>query len=521
MHSEPERASRKFRVARSFTIAANENVVARAAAAAATPRPVPFGSAAAAASSTRMSAEIVAGIAASVDFLVVLTAAAIAFKAYVEYVLGRQTVSDQYALAALIGAVCFVSLMHRGNAYGQKHLTALGWQISRIAVIWCGVVATLLAAAFISKTSLSFSRAWVIGWVALTPCMLLAGRLLLAGLIRRWRESGYLQRNIVIVGATRSSAALIAKLTQNPSEGVTVVGVFDDRRDRVPTSIAGHEVLGTTDDLVDFVRRVPVDEIIVALPPAAAPRLSVLFDKFRNLPVDLRLSAEPLTSEFPMTGVTRVGDATLLEVAERPLKHWSGVAKWLEDRIVAVLGLVILAPLMGLIALLIKLDSEGPVLFVQERYGYNNGVIRVLKFRTMDVMAQDVSGGNRTRASDPRVTRIGRYLRKWSLDELPQLFNVLAGDMSIVGPRPHALAMRAGDRLYQEVVADYARRHRIKPGLTGWAQISGLRGEIDCVDKARRRVEHDIYYIEHWSLLFDLRIMLRTLLVVLDSRGVY
>jgi polysaccharide biosynthesis protein PslA len=161
------------------------------------------------------------------------------------------------------------------------------------------------------------------------------------------------------------------------------------------------------------------------------------------------------------------------------------------------------------------------VFFVQERYGYNNAVIRVLKFRTMIAGRQDPTGGARTCRGDPRVTRLGRFLRMSSLDELPQLWNVLKGDMSIVGPRPHPLAMKAGERLYHEAVADYARRHRIKPGMTGWAQVCGLRGEIDSVEKGKRRVELDLFYIDNWSLAFDLYVMLRSVGVVLDTRGAY
>jgi polysaccharide biosynthesis protein PslA len=470
---------------------------------------------------TAVAPEIVEGLAAALDAVFVLAAAAAALAAYEFFVLGYAVASDQYMLAAVCGGAGFVSLMHRARAYGLKRLTALRWQSARILAAWTTVVAALLVIAFITKTSLSYSRLWVLMWMGLTPGLVVAGRAATAALLRRWREGGYLRRHVAIVGANAMSAALIEKLTGNPYEGVSIVGIFDDRRDRVPNEVAGYDVLGTTDDLVDFARAAPIDEVIVALPQATAPRLTFLFKKLRLLPVDLRLSAEPLLEEFPIRGVTTVGEATLLEFVERPLKNWRAVAKWLEDKIVAVAALVLAGPLMALVALLIKLDSPGPVFFVQERYGYNNAVIRVLKFRTMIAGRQDPTGGARTCRGDPRVTRLGRFLRMSSLDELPQLWNVLKGDMSIVGPRPHPLAMKAGERLYHEAVADYARRHRIKPGMTGWAQVCGLRGEIDSVEKGKRRVELDLFYIDNWSLAFDLYVMLRSVGVVLDTRGAY
>jgi exopolysaccharide biosynthesis polyprenyl glycosylphosphotransferase len=211
----------------------------------------------------------------------------------------------------------------------------------------------------------------------------------------------------------------------------------------------------------------------------------------------------------------------MLDIAERPLKHWNALAKLIEDKVLGLLLLILFAPAMAVIALLIKLDSRGPVLFVQERFGFNNNAIRVLKFRTMYTERADLSGAQRTVRNDPRVTRVGRLLRALSLDELPQLINVVRGDMSLVGPRPHAIVMRAGGRLYDEAVATYLSRHRVKPGITGWAQINGLRGEVDTLEKARARVEHDLYYIEHWSIWLDLKILLTTAPQLLAQRNAY
>jgi exopolysaccharide biosynthesis polyprenyl glycosylphosphotransferase len=201
-------------------------------------------------------------------------------------------------------------------------------------------------------------------------------------------------------------------------------------------------------------------------------------------------------------------------ILEPPLNGWHRAVKWLEDKLFGLLLLAAVGPLMVLISLAIKLDSRGPILFMQKRFGYNNKVIDVLKFRTMHVSCCDPSGAKRTIKDDPRVTRVGRVLRWLSLDELPQLLNVIRGDMSLVGPRPHAVAMMVENRLYHEAVEGYLQRHRVKPGITGWAQINGLRGEVDTIEKARSRVAHDLYYIENWSLGLDLRILVRTIFLV-------
>lgn len=203
------------------------------------------------------------------------------------------------------------------------------------------------------------------------------------------------------------------------------------------------------------------------------------------------------------------------------MRDFDGILKGLQDRLLALIGVVVLSPLLLLTAIAIKLESKGPVFFKQKRFGFNNLEIEVLKFRSMYVDRQDESGAQRTTKGDPRVTRVGRIIRRTSIDELPQLFNVLRGEMSLVGPRPHATAMRVGDAYYHDAVRGYAARHRVKPGITGLAQVRGLRGEIDTIERAKKRVEYDIYYIENWSPLLDLRIICETLVRLVWDRHAY
>jgi exopolysaccharide biosynthesis polyprenyl glycosylphosphotransferase len=209
--------------------------------------------------------------------------------------------------------------------------------------------------------------------------------------------------------------------------------------------------------------------------------------------------------------VSHLAGLTFLNVIDRPLRDWNWIAKVIEDRVLSALILALISPLLLAVAILIKLDSPGPVFFRQKRYGFNNDLIEVLKFRTMHHAAADVNAEQLTRRNDPRITRIGSFLRRTSIDELPQFLNVLRGEMSIVGPRPHALKAKAGTLLYQEAVKYYDARHRMKPGITGWAQVNGWRGETDTIEQIRKRVEHDLYYIENWSVSLDLRIIAQTI----------
>ena len=244
-------------------------------------------------------------------------------------------------------------------------------------------------------------------------------------------------------------------------------------------------------------------------------------NKLSVLSVDIHVCPPDCGLRFRDIRLARFGGVTVLNVLRHPLSDWNWFAKALEDRLLGISILLLIAPVMIAIAILIKIDSRGPVFFRQKRYGYNNELFQVLKFRTMYHDQRDERGEQLTRRNDSRITRLGRFLRRTSLDELPQFINVLRGDMSIVGPRPHATAAKAGDVLYQDAIRYYSARHRMKPGITGWAQVNGWRGETETVEQIRQRVEHDLYYIENWSVVFDIEIVLRTLLVFRGNRNVF
>jgi Undecaprenyl-phosphate glucose phosphotransferase len=469
-----------------------------------------------------LSPELVEWATKWLDFVGILFAAAAAFALYFALLnTPSEGATGRYILTALLAATFFRVGFRRAGGYTFRRLTDLRWQATRIAAVWGATVAVLLLVAFVGKESESYSRGWALSWATATLGLLVLSRAVLRLLVLRWGRRGYLVRRLAVVGAGELGENLVNALHRADDRNVEILGFFDDRRSRIAPIVCGLPLLGTTADLLSFARQKRVDEVIVALPLSADRRLKAVFDRLRRLPVDLRLSAEPIAGALPIRGISEVGAVPMLDVAERPLKNWNALAKLIEDKVLGVLLLLLFAPLMLLVALLIKLDSRGPVLFVQERFGFNNNVIRVLKFRTMYLDRGDVTGAERTIRDDPRVTRMGRLLRALSLDELPQLINVVRGDMSLVGPRPHAVTMRAGDRLYHDAVGTYLNRHRVKPGITGWAQVNGLRGEVDTLEKARARVEHDLYYIENWSVWLDLKILLTTAPQLFAQRNAY
>jgi Undecaprenyl-phosphate glucose phosphotransferase len=468
-----------------------------------------------------LSPAIVAWLVGTSDFCLVLAAAAAAFPIY-SAIMGQAVAEpERHVLTSFLAATLVVGLFERLGGYQSKQLSRVCWQLSHVALTWGLTVAVLLLAAFFSKTSQTYSRGWVLTWIITAPMLLLIGRSFLYAAMATRAAGGCLARNVAIVGAGNEGHRLIARLLAGQDKSVVIRGIFDDRKSRLPGSVCGLPVRGTTDDLLRFARAARIDEVVIALPLDAERRLRSLCDKMKALAIDVRLSLEPLAETFRVRGLGYVGEVPVLEVVDRPLKEWRAVAKWLEDKLIGLFLLVLVGPLMALIAILIKLDSLGPVFFVQERFGFNNEVIRVLKFRTMLVDRGDPSGAQRTVRNDPRVTRLGRILRWLSFDELPQLINVVRGDMSLVGPRPHAVAMKAGGRLYCEAVEQYLHRHRVKPGITGWAQVNGLRGEVDTLDKANARVMHDLYYIEHWSPWLDLQILLKTAGILASRENAY
>ncbi len=367
---------------------------------------------------------------------------------------------------------------------------------------------------FISNLQLAI---WFIG----TFILFGIERLILLTLFQQLMMRGVFLQNSVILGATENGQRLAEYLLQHQDIRAGVVGFIDDRIARLPKNLVNLPLLGNSQDLEQLIREEKVTQVLVAIPWSAENRMDYIIRELRRLPVNVLLVPDMVAFRHSHNRITEVANLPMFNASEVPLRGWSPFFKRLEDMLISTMALLALSPIMLLVALAIKLDSPGPVLFKQKRYGYNNRLIEVYKFRSMHQHQADANAEKQTVRGDSRITRVGRFIRKTSLDELPQLFNVFGGSMSMVGPRPHATATKAAGILFEEAVKEYTSRHRVKPGITGLAQINGYRGETDTLEKIEKRVEFDLEYIENWSVWFDLYILFRTVPAVLLTREVY
>jgi Undecaprenyl-phosphate glucose phosphotransferase len=466
-----------------------------------------------------ISPAIVSGFVAIADGFVILAVGGVSYIYYVEQVLDLRQF-DMYSTPAITACMLMLGLASYVGLYRFDWLVNVYQQIGRLVFAWSLAVFITLFFGFQLHVVDQYSRAWALIWMTGTPIAMIVSRALISQIIRRWIAAGLLTRNAVVVGSQGEAERLLLHLKQRDGQDYRICGVFavetPGQRESISTNatVAGYPVIGSVGDLPDFVRTSQVDDVFVALPWDVDDRINEILSKLRMLPVDVRLVCNALAFCQQKLTASRFGEVTVLEVARRPLRDWDALTKRAVDVAIAGTVLLFLLPPVAIVALAIKFDSPGPVIFRQKRFGFNNSVIEVFKFRTMYAELSDPTGARRTIRGDSRVTRLGALLRRSSIDELPQLFNVLRGDMSIVGPRAHPIAMLAGEELYHTAVAEYIARHRVRPGLTGWAQVNGLRGEIDSMEKARRRVDYDLFYIENWSIWFDIRILIRTVIIL-------
>jgi putative colanic acid biosysnthesis UDP-glucose lipid carrier transferase len=423
-----------------------------------------------------------------------------------------------------VTAVCFVwlvalMLMHFAGLY---QLEPIMWPLAfadKLIVTFATTVLFLLAAVFALKVSADFSRLWMGTFPAGACAATLTLRILASLVLRRLADKRVFTRHVVIVGAGEQAKRLLGHIDVNPPQFVSVLGVFAQDKGDMSLASNRYPVLGTFADLVSFARHHKVDDVVIALPWSADEEISALVNMLRELPVHVYLGSDLVGFRLPFRAAPdHFGGLPLVEVMGHPLAGWGAVQKAALDYGLGIILAILLSPLMLLIAIAIKLDSPGPILFRQPRYGFVNRIFLINKFRTMrhsDMVEEKTKQATR---DDPRVTRLGRFLRRTSLDELPQLLNVLNGTMSLVGPRPHA---NDHNEIYSQLVMGYFIRHRVKPGITGWAQVNGYRGETKTLEDIEARVQHDIYYVDNWSPLFDLKILIKTVLICLSGRNAY
>ncbi len=410
-------------------------------------------------------------------------------------------------MASIFANILFnLSLTHSIAAY-----RSFVQQAVRVLGAWTVVIISIMVVAFLLKISDNLSRVWLVSYFMGGAIFLVIYRLIIRGLVLRWLKDGKLRRRTVIVGGGSDAEFLIKAIKTGAAYDIDLLGMFDERVDeRSPDEVAGCPKLGNVAGLIEFARRTQVDLIIVSLPLSAESRIMHMLTKLWVLPVDIRLSAHMSKIKFESKIYSYVGDVAVFDMANKPISDWNMVFKWLFDKITASFALILLSPIMIATAIAIKIDSKGPVFFKQKRHGFNNEIFTIYKFRSMYADQLDHHAKNIVTKEDDRVTPVGKFIRKTSIDELPQLFNVLKNELSMVGPRPHALNAKAADKLYTDLIDGYFARHKVKPGITGWAQVNGWRGGTDTPDKILHRVEHDLYYIENWSLLFDIKILIMT-----------
>jgi Undecaprenyl-phosphate glucose phosphotransferase len=384
------------------------------------------------------------------------------------------------------------------------------------------VISSLIASALIWQGGLveDYSRGIALLFLLAVVVTLSLSRPLLHRLITRLAERGQIEQRIAFYGADPASVALTRQLLESLKfPHLRFVGIADDRARE--TKLEGLPMLGDLARLCDLARDGEIDQVLISGAHFTTARLEQIVEGLSEVAVDVSLIPAQAIELSPNYSVNLLGTVPVLTLWQRPFRDMSQVMKRAEDLVFSVLAIVLLSPILLIAALLIRLTSPGPVLFVQPRVGFNNETIRVFKFRTMYTDMTDVGARQTTTRDDPRVTPVGRWLRRLSIDELPQLLNVLRGSMSLVGPRPHGTEMMVGERFYHDAVRGYAGRHRVKPGITGYAQVKGLRGEVRTIERAKRRIELDKHYVDNWSFWLDMWILLATVRAVLFDKDAY
>jgi putative colanic acid biosynthesis UDP-glucose lipid carrier transferase len=414
-----------------------------------------------------------------------------------------------YFIALLLGLLAASILLPATGAFRREFRWAAMRRVRRLLAGWALVVMVLVVVSALTKTTAVYSRIWFGYWVLLGAAGLVLVQWLAWLRQRRLRRSGASRRKLVLVGAGAAAARVEARLAKDPQHEFEVVGRFGEAWSEHAT--------GRLDELAAFVEDTEVHDVWIAFPLGQAAQMEQALELLKNSLVDIHVIPDLEQYRMLNQGVSEWGGLPFINLSGIPMTGDELALKKLLDRLGSLLLLIVLSPLLLLIALLVRLSGPGPVLFAQPRHGFGGEVIEVLKFRTMKPHQEPGGQVTQARPDDGRVTWIGRWLRRSSLDELPQLFNVLKGEMSLVGPRPHALQH---NQFYMERIPRYMLRHKVRPGITGWAQVNGFRGMTDTEEKMLLRIEHDLWYIQNWSLWLDLRILLRTPLAMVGRNAV-
>ena len=393
------------------------------------------------------------------------------------------------------------------------------WRSDGILIAIATSFLFFLSIAFSFNATQIYSSSWLVAFALSSFMMVWCARGVLREIFAYLDRRGVIGRSIAVLGSGEQAALFLQSVRMVKPYFTSVSGVFYHCGEKSAACVEGHKLVGSLSELMEAARREEVDDVVIALPWNARNDITQVVEQLKELPVSVFVAMDSVGYSLNFRpAVGSMSELPMFEVVQRPISGWGSILKRIEDVSLAILALILLSPLLLLIAVLIKLDSPGPVLFRQTRLGFNNQQFDIFKFRSM--YHRDIPEDRVEQASkgDPRITKIGRFIRRTSIDELPQLFNVINGSMSLVGPRPHALNH---NQEFAEKVRGYFARHRVKPGITGWAQVNGWRGETDTLEKIQARIEHDIYYTDNWSLAFDIRILVLTAASVLFHKAAY
>jgi putative colanic acid biosynthesis UDP-glucose lipid carrier transferase len=430
---------------------------------------------------------------------------------------GTWDLKGLYGLAFVLMILVSLNVFNLNGLYQFEPAVGFYSRFRAIVRSWAVIVLLMLALAFATKTGAYFSRIWFFSWcIAAFSAQLIAQTAWLY-VIRHSRLAERLRETVLVVGTPELAGAVLEHIRGPGSSSLDIAGIVAVGRPSAwGRGISSAPLLGTAEDLTRLARDNAPDRIILAVPWTDGGAIRDCLDSVRSLAVNVELAMPPLGPHLPSQEPTLIAGLPAVRLLKKPLSGTSRAVKTIEDYLLASLALIVAAPVLLLVAALIKLESPGPVFFRQRRAGFENQDFLMFKFRTM---RHDPGGAFRQATpGDPRITRVGRVLRRTSIDELPQLINVLRGEMSLVGPRPHAVSM---NRDYAARIDEYLARHKIKPGMTGWAQVNGARGETRTLDDMRRRVAFDLEYANNWSIWFDLRILALTLIAVLRQVNAY
>ena len=440
------------------------------------------------------------------DVLLILAALWLCAKSY------GVTIGLQYELAGMVAIVCYLIFAEWHGLYVSWRAESIRHEAWLILSIWGLTCCALLALGFFSKSSIHFSRVAISAWIIVTPVLLVVERVLLRYMLRRFRRLGFNTRSIAIVGGGKSASHLVDVISSSPWMGLNIEGIYDDgKNDNANSSGRDIEVL------IQHVQENQIDSVYITYPMQQEEKIRQLVERLADSTVSVHVVPDVFVSELLHARWSSLGNVPLVSVFESPFFGASMFIKRVEDVLLGSLILLLISPLMVLIAIAVKLTSPGNVIFKQRRYGLNGQVIEVWKFRSMSVQ-EDGAHVPQAKRNDPRITPLGAFLRKSSMDELPQFINVLQGRMSIVGPRPHAVAH---NEEYRKLIHGYMLRHKVKPGITGLAQIKGWRGETDTMEKMEMRVKYDLEYFNNWSLWLDLKIIAMTVFSGMRGKNAY